>query len=128
MGDRVFDEFDKGDAAFFVVLMTHRRSYQDHQLDKDVIIGTVREGGMFGEMALIDNGRRLASARAVDGDAFRLMVISHDLFKQKLSNLAPFQRSADKSAVGQCSLRCRYAIDRNAGVVDFSLLPRADIN
>ncbi len=93
MGDRVFDEFDKGDAAFFVVL-GHIEIFKTIN-NKDVIIGTVREGGMFGEMALIDNRRRLASARAVDGDA-RLMVISHDLFKQKLSNLAPFQRALIK--------------------------------
>ena len=86
MGDRVFDEFDKGDAAFFVVL-GHIEIFKTIN-NKDVIIGTVREGGMFGEMALIDNRRRLASARAVDGDA-RLMVISHDLFKQKLSTSPP---------------------------------------
>ena len=60
--------------------------------DKDVILGTVEEGGMFGEMALIDDRRRLASARAIDGDA-RLMVITRDLFTQRLSNLAPFQRA-----------------------------------
>ena len=60
--------------------------------NKDVILGTVEEGGMFGEMALIDDRRRLASARAVDGDT-RLMVITRDLFNQRLSDLAPFQRA-----------------------------------
>ena len=91
--DRVFNEFDKGDAAFVVIL--GRIEVFKTINDKDVIIGTVGEGGMFGEMALIDNRRRLASARAVDGDA-RLMVITRDLFNQRLSNLAPFQRALIK--------------------------------
>ena len=63
--------------------------------DKDVIIGTVEEGGMFGEMALIDDRRRLALARAVDGDA-RLIVITRDMFQETLGNLAPFQRALIK--------------------------------
>ncbi len=92
-GDRVFDEFDKGDSAFIVVLGSIEILKTID--DKDVIIGTVEEGGMFGEMALIDDRRRLASARAVDGDA-RLMVITRDLFKEKLGTLAPFQRALIK--------------------------------
>ncbi len=92
-GDHVFDEFDKGDAAFIVVL--GRIEILKTINDKDIILGTVEEGGMFGEMALIDDRRRLASARAVDGDA-RLMVITRDLFNRKLSNLAPFQRALIK--------------------------------
>ncbi len=92
-GDRVFDEFDKGDDAFVVVL--GRIEILKTIDDKDIILGTVEEGGMFGEMALIDGRRRLASARAVDGDA-RLMVITRDLFTQRLSNLAPFQRALIK--------------------------------
>ncbi len=92
-GDNVFDEFDKGDSAFIVVL--GRIEILKTINDKDVILGTVEEGGMFGEMALIDDRRRLASARAVDGDA-RLMVITRDLFKEKLGTLAPFQRALIK--------------------------------
>ncbi len=88
--DHVFHESDKGDTAFVVVL--GRIEILKTIDDKDVILGTVEEGGMFGEMALIDDRRRLASARAVDGDA-RLMVITRDLFTRRLSNLAPFQRA-----------------------------------
>ena len=92
-GDHVFDEFDKGDTAFIVVL--GRIEILKTIDDRDVILGTVEEGGMFGEMALIDGRRRLASARAIDGDA-RLMVITRDLFKQRLKTLAPFQRALIK--------------------------------
>ena len=91
--DHVFHEFDKGNSAFVVIL--GRIEILKTIDDKDVILGTVEEGGMFGEMALIDDRRRLASARAVDGDA-RLMVITRDLFDQRLSNLAPFQRALIK--------------------------------
>ncbi len=91
--DHVFHESDKGDTAFVVVL--GRIEILKTIDDKDVILGTVEEGGMFGEMALIDGRRRLASARAVGGDA-RLMVITRDLFNQKLGDLAPFQRALIK--------------------------------
>ncbi len=92
-GDRVFDEFDKG-ADAFIVLLGRIEIFKTIN-NKDVILGTVEEGGMFGEMALIDDRRRLASARAIDGDA-RLMVITRDLFTRRLSNLAPFQRALIK--------------------------------
>ena len=92
-GDHVFDEFDKGDAAFIVV---HGRIDIHKTInDKDITLGTVEEGGKFGEMALVDDRRRLASARAVDGDA-RLMVITRDVFKKRLKNLGPFQRALIK--------------------------------
>ncbi len=92
-GDHVFDEFDKGDTAFIVVL--GRIEILKTIDGKDIVLGTVEEGGMFGEMALIDDRRRLASARVVGGDA-RLMVITRDLFKQRLGDLAPFQRALIK--------------------------------
>ncbi len=92
-GDHVFDEFDKGDTAFIVVL--GRIEILKTIDGKDIVLGTVEEGGMFGEMALIDHRRRLASARVVGGDA-RLMVITRDLFKHRLGDLAPFQRALIK--------------------------------
>jgi CRP-like cAMP-binding protein len=47
---------------------------------------------MFGEMALIDNGQRMASARAIEGEV-ETLVISRDLFNKKLEGADPFLRA-----------------------------------
>ena len=60
--------------------------------DKIVRIGNVGIGGMFGEMALIDDGERMASARAVDGEV-SVLVISRHVFNSKLESADPFQRA-----------------------------------
>ena len=55
-----------------------------HVVDnKDSPIGIVGRGGMFGEMALIDNGVRMASARALENNV-ETLVISRDVFHKKL--------------------------------------------
>ena len=50
---------------------------------------------MFGEMALIDNEPRMASARATDGNV-ELLVVARDTFQRKLSSLDPFTRGLIK--------------------------------
>ena len=64
-----------------------------HVVDgKNVSIGIVGPGAMFGEMALIDNERRMASARAHDGKV-EILVISREIFQRKLSTADPFVKA-----------------------------------
>lgn len=64
-----------------------------HVVDnKDSPIGIVGRGGMFGEMALIDNGVRMASARALENNV-ETLVISRDVFHKKLEGAEPFNRA-----------------------------------
>jgi CRP-like cAMP-binding protein len=89
-GKYVFREGESGDLAFVVLSGKIEIS---HVVDgKNAAIGTVGQGGMFGEMALIDNERRMGSARAVDGQA-EILVISRDIFRKKLATADPFVKA-----------------------------------
>ncbi len=51
-------------------------------------LGVIGEGGIFGEMALIDNQPRMASASAVIDTT--CLVVGEDIFKAKLDAADPF--------------------------------------
>ena len=87
-GDRVFKEGEKGDRAYII----ERGLVEIFKLidGKEVILGTINKGGIFGEMALIDNAPRMASARAVQQTT--LVVVTRDTFTSKLAKADPFMR------------------------------------
>jgi CRP/FNR family cyclic AMP-dependent transcriptional regulator len=83
----VFREGEIGDIAFIVrtgVIEVYKTTEAG-----ELILGTVGEGGMFGEMAIIDNQPRMASARATDEDV-ELMVITRQMLDKKLAGVDPF--------------------------------------
>ena len=59
--------------------------------DKDIVLGTIGKGGIFGEMALIDDKPRMASARAGKGGA-TVIIVSRNMFQDKLAKTDPFIR------------------------------------
>ena len=56
-----------------------------------VSLRVLEKGAMFGEMALIDDQPRMASAKAVNFHV-DLLVINQKIFKKKLENADPFTR------------------------------------
>lgn len=85
-GDTVFSEGDTGDRAYVV---------QDGLIEivkevngEQVVLGTIEKGGIFGEMALIDNQPRMASARAAT--MATVIVVGRDVFSKKLAKCDPF--------------------------------------
>ncbi len=87
-GDRVFKEGDPGDRAYIVEKgMVEIVKMID---GREVILGTINKGGIFGEMALIDNSPRMAAARACQQTT--LVVVSRDVFETKLAKADPFMR------------------------------------
>ncbi len=62
---------------------------EDGQKAQEVVLGTLEVGAMFGEMALIDDETRMASARAKDGPV-SVYVITRDQFDSKLDGVNPF--------------------------------------
>lgn len=87
-GDKVFKEGEPGDRAYIV----ERGMIEIFKLvdGKEVVLGTINKGGIFGEMALIDNSPRMAAARAVQQTT--LVVITRDIFESKLAKADPFVR------------------------------------
>lgn len=87
-GDDIFAEGAHGNCAYVV---------QDGLIDiiKDgpdgeVVLGSVEKGGIFGEMALIDDQPRMATARAATVST--VIVIERDVFNRKLAKCDPFVR------------------------------------
>jgi CRP-like cAMP-binding protein len=86
-GEAIFQEGMIGDVAYVV---------QDGEVEiakistKNVrkVLGFIRNGGMFGEMALIDGKPRMASATATKTTT--CLVIKRDIFEKKVSAADPF--------------------------------------
>ena len=65
---------------------------------KDATVGTVGPGGIFGEMALIDDEPRMATA--VVADTCVCIVITSAVFQKKLNDLDPFLSGVLRILVG----------------------------
>jgi CRP/FNR family cyclic AMP-dependent transcriptional regulator len=89
-GEFIFREGELGDTAF--VLLDGTVQISRHDDGKTIPIGIVNVGGIFGEMALIDDGERMASAQAV-GVSTEALVISRRVFEEKLESADPFLRA-----------------------------------
>jgi len=81
-GEDVFTAGEKGTAMFAVI------SGEIDIIVHDTVVETVREGGVFGEMALIEHLERSATARAkgaaqvvtIDEKRFLYLVANHPTF------------------------------------------------
>jgi CRP-like cAMP-binding protein len=89
-GQYIFREGELGDIAFIVCTGTIEILKKNNS--GELVLGIVRQGGMFGEMALIDEQPRMASSRAKDGDA-EVMVITREMLEKKLSSVDPFVKA-----------------------------------
>ena len=58
--------------------------------DAEIVIGGVGEGGIFGEMALLDDQPRMATARAAEMAI--VIIVSRRMFEQKMEKADPFIR------------------------------------
>ena len=88
-GQHVFREGDKANTAYLVE-SGEIEIYRGEEGEKPHILGRVGQGGIFGEMGLVDDQPRMASARAADCTV--LISVGRDAFKQKLAKTDPFIR------------------------------------
>ena len=89
LGERVFSQGDTGDTAF-VVLAGQVTLYQNRE-GRRIEIGTVGVGEVFGEMAVLDGGRRNATAIAAEDCV--LAGVPHAVFHKKLESSDAFVRA-----------------------------------
>ncbi len=88
-GETIFREGEIGSTAFIVqggeVEIVRM---QDNEPQVLAVIGT---GGIFGEMALIDDAPRMAMARVKGGAT--IVTITKQMYESKLKNTDPFVRA-----------------------------------
>lgn len=89
-GDVIFHEGDQGSVAY-VVQQGRVRITRKTETGERATLGFVEEGGVFGEMALIDKSPRMASAIA-DG-AVVCIAISEETVRAKLKASDPVLRT-----------------------------------
>lgn len=85
-GDQIFKEGEEGNMAYVV---------QSGEVEifkivdgVETVLGRVGQGGIFGEMALIDSKPRMAGARASKGST--IIVVTRVMFEQKMNKADPF--------------------------------------
>ena len=87
-GDTIFKDGEEGRMAY--IIQKGEVEIIKAIDDKESILGTIGEGGIFGEMALIDSKPRMASARAIQ--ATTVICVSQQMFDNKMSEADPFIR------------------------------------
>jgi CRP-like cAMP-binding protein len=83
-GTKIFKEGDMGDRAYLI---------QDGQVEivkNGITLATLSKGELFGEMALVDDQPRMASAVALTDVS--CVIINRDNFREKLAKADPFIR------------------------------------
>ena len=88
MGDVIFKEGDKGSRAY--VVQSGEVEISKMLDGTRTVLGTVGKGGIFGEMALIDDAPRMASAVALD--VTTVILVTRQMMEEKLSKADPFLR------------------------------------
>jgi len=87
IGDVIFPEGGFGDVAYVVQIGQVEIAKTTAKGERKVL-GYIGNGGMFGEMALIDGRPRMASATAVKPTT--CLIIRRDIFERKLDAADPF--------------------------------------
>lgn len=88
-GSFVFKEGDQANCAYIVqdgVVEIVKTTGEEH-----TVLATIPQGGIFGEMALIDDAPRMAGARMSEGGT--LIVVNRSTFETKLEKTDPFIRT-----------------------------------
>ena len=85
----IFRQHEKGDQAF--IIQNGQVEILKESPKGLVSLRVLEKGAMFGEMALIDDQPRMASAKAVNSYV-DLLVINQKMFKKKLEHADPFTR------------------------------------
>ena len=90
--DLIFPENEIGNEAFIVKsgsVEIFKTFNKDGEKVRETVLGTLGKGSLFGEMALIEDEKRMAGARATGGPV-SVYVISRAQFKEKLKPINPF--------------------------------------
>ncbi|MBF0248103.1 MAG: cyclic nucleotide-binding domain-containing protein [Alphaproteobacteria bacterium] len=90
-GEYVFKQGSMGRTAYIVQTGSVDILRRDEE-GEDRLLANVGPGSIFGEMALIDESPRMASARAGAGEGATVIVVTEQMFLHKLETCDPFIR------------------------------------
>ena len=96
-GEVVFQEGDLGIEAYIVQSGKIDILKSNGEGEGATLLGTVAEGALFGEMALVDDECRMASAVCREQAILRIVPV--DVFESKFTNADPFIRALIKVLV-----------------------------
>jgi CRP-like cAMP-binding protein len=88
-GDVIFREGAKGDCAYLIERGEIRVTKGPPQAS--VTLGVLRAGALLGEMAMIDDEPRMATATAITETT--VTIVSRSMFESKLEQADPFLRA-----------------------------------
>ncbi|MEG3617301.1 cyclic nucleotide-binding domain-containing protein [Magnetovibrio sp. PR-2] len=92
-GEVIFKQGSRGRMAYIVqeglVEIFHHLDAEGNEGEKTVL-GTIGKGGMFGEMSMIDDRPRMATARTKE--ATTVIIVTEQMFLHKLKKADPFIR------------------------------------
>ena len=88
-GDVLFKEGDDGTHAI-IIQSGEVEILVNADQDGQVLLATVGAGGIIGEMALLDQNNRMATARATTGGSS--IIVTNQVFNVKLQKADPFIR------------------------------------
>ncbi len=117
-GDKLFSEGDSGDGAF-IIESGDVEVYRTEQ-GKEIRLGVVGPGSILGEMALIDDEPRMASARAVNQTVS--VTIGRAAFENKMSNADPFIQKLLRILVRYIRLHADYFVKAQSDLHDTYLV------
>ncbi len=88
-GGVIFKQNDEGRCAY-IIQKGEVEIVKVDENEKETQIATIPKGGIFGEMALIDQSPRMAMARALE--PVTLIVVTQMMLEEKLRKTDPFVR------------------------------------
>lgn len=89
-GELIFKEGEVGRRCAYLVESGRVEISKKQDDGNDTVLGYIPAGGIFGEMALIDDKPRMAQARAITTTA--VIIISETMLENKLKKADPFIR------------------------------------
>jgi CRP/FNR family cyclic AMP-dependent transcriptional regulator len=89
-GEVIFKEGEVGRRCAFLIESGKVEITKRKDDGTDTVLGYIPQGGIFGEMALIDDSPRMAQARAVAPTA--VVIVSEAMLEGKLKKADPFIR------------------------------------
>lgn len=89
-GEVVFKEGEVGRRCAYLVQSGKVEISKKSASGEMIVLGYIEPGGIFGEMALVDNKPRMAMARAVELST--LVIVTEAVLEEKLRKTDPFIR------------------------------------